>query len=383
VVVAGALAQRPSRGGHAWVFLQYLLGFRRLGFDVLFLDRLEPDTCVDAEGRPVGVDASAGLAYLRSVMAGAGLDDAWSLLFDGGRQTRGRSRDDVLAHVRRSTLLLDVMGYLGDPELLDAAPRTAFLDIDPGFGQMWQAQGLAEMFGSHDAYVTVGANVGRPGCAVPSLGLSWVPVRPPVVLSQWPERPLPPGRPRVTSVGSWRGPFGPVEHEGRTYGLRVHELRALFDLPRRVDADVELALDISAAEEPDLERFDTGGWELVDPLTVAGTPEEYAAYVRGSSMELLVAKGMYVHTRSGWFSDRSACYLASGRPVVAHDTGLGDDLPLGAGLLAWSTPDDAEDAVRRVLADLPGHARAARAVAEEVFDSDRVLPALLDRLGGV
>jgi hypothetical protein len=171
-----------------------------------------------------------------------------------------------------------------------------------------------------------------------------------------------------------------VEFEGETYGLRVHEFRRFLDLPKDTGADFEIALDIHDADVADLRAIEDGGWRVRDPREVAGTPSDYRRYVQQSSGELLVAKNMYVRARSGWFSDRSICYLASGRPVIAQDTGLAGLFPLDTGLLAFSSYDEAKDAVARVQGDYPTHARAARELAEDVFASDTVLRSLLDRV---
>src|SRR6266487_1729916 len=185
-VIAGALAQKAGSGGLTWVFLQYILGFRRLGWDVLFLDRLEPEMCTDRAGNPARLEDSINLRYLIDVMKGFGLADHWGLISEGHRFV-GKSRDEVVERVRGSSFLLNVMGYLNHEEILAAAPRRVFLDIDPGFPQMWRDLGLADMFDGHDDFVTVGANLGKPGCEVPTCGLQWIGTPQPVVLGHWQE----------------------------------------------------------------------------------------------------------------------------------------------------------------------------------------------------
>jgi hypothetical protein len=377
VVVAGAVAQRPGYGGHTWVFLQYLLGFRRLGLDVLFVDQLTADMCVDGDGRPCPPGTSANLRYVQRVMSAFGFDDDYAVLLDDGASF-GCSRGEVEQRLRDADLLLNVMGYLDDIELLALARRRVYLDIDPGFGHMWAALGLADPFAGHDAYVTVGENVGAPDCAIPTGGLNWSVTAQPIVLEHWSVADGP-GR-AVTSVGSWRGPYGPVEHAGHVYGLRVHEFRKFFALPRLTGAPLEMALDIDAAEGPDLRGLEEGGWSLVDPAVVAGDPWSYREYVNASKGELCVAKGMYVDTNSGWFSDRSICYLAGGRPVLAQETGFSRYHPTGEGLLAFRNLDEAVAGLETFRSDPERHRRAARAIAEEHFDSDRVLPRLLDEV---
>ncbi len=368
VVIAGSLAQKPGNAGHTWQFLQYLLGFRELGWDVLFLDRLDGD---------MATDPTRGAAYLADVMAAHGLDGCWSLAVGG--DTLGLARVDALDRVRGCDLLVNVMGFCEDEEILAAAPLRVFLDTDPGFGQMWADLGLADIFAGHDVHVTIAERIGEPDCTIPEVGRSWVTMRQPVVLSQWPATALPDHR-RFTSVGSWRGAYGPIEHGGVTYGLRVHEFRRFAEVPRLTGGDFELALKIDPVEQADVDRLRAGGWSLVDPNAVVGAPDDYQRYIRGSFAELMIAKGIYVQTRGGWFSERSTCYLASGRPVIHQDTGLGDLLPLGEGLLAFSDVDEAVAAVEAVVAEPERHARAAREVAEACFDSAKVLDRLLAAL---
>src|SRR5689334_1230831 len=158
IVIGGSVAQKPGSGGHTWVFLQYLLGFRRLGCDVLLLDRLQPEMCRDDEGRPCAFARSVNARYLADVMRRFGLAERFHLSCDD--QSIGLPRPRVIETVRQSALLLNVMGFVDDPEILAAAPRRAFLDIDPGFGQMWRELGLHDMFRGHDRYVTIGLNIG-------------------------------------------------------------------------------------------------------------------------------------------------------------------------------------------------------------------------------
>ena len=378
ITIAGSIAQKPHQAGHSWQFLQYLLGFRRLGFDVLFVDRLEDALCRDTAGRRCPPAASANLRYVDELMREFELDGAWSVVLDHGRHA-GLSRDRALEHVRDSDLLINVMGFLADDELLGAARRRVFLDTDPGFGQMWCDLGLADIFAGHDAHVTIGERIGRDDCTIPTCGLDWVTTPQPVLLEGWPVAP-PPASETFTTIGRWRGAYGPIDHGGRRYGLRVHEFRRFAELPHACGGTFELALDIDPAETGDLKLLEDGGWSLVDPARAAATPRSYRTYIAGSAAEFMVAKGIYVDSRSGWFSERSICYLASGRPVLAQDTGLGELYPLGEGLLTFSTLDEAVAGVEAIRADPVRHAAAARAIAEEHFDSDRVLGRLLERL---
>jgi hypothetical protein len=371
VAIAGGLAQRPRRGGHAWVFLTWLLGLRRLGCEVVFVDRLEEDWI----GEPV--EGSPQARWLAETMARFGLAGDWALLHDGGRRTLGLAREELVERLDAAALLVNAMGFLDDPDLRARPARRAFLDLDPGWPQMWAELGLHDGLAGHDAYLTVGGNVGRAGCGVPACGIDWIATPPPVLLDEWADGAVVGAG--FTSVATWRGPNAPVEYGGERYGVRAHAFRELVGLPLGSEAEFRLALDIEPGDEADRELLECNDWRLEDPLAVAGDPDAYRAFVHGSAAELMVAKDMYVRTRSGWLSDRSVAYLASGRPVLAQDTGFAP-APDGGGLLPFATLAQAREGVAEILRDPAGHAQAARALAEERFGSDRVLGDLLERL---
>jgi hypothetical protein len=310
-------------------------------------------------------------------MARAGFDGAWTVLLpDGG--AAGMTRRDLLQHAE-DAWLLNIMGYLDDPELLAAVRRRVFLDLDPGFTQSWQASGSADLLRGHDAFATVGLNIGAPDCRVPNVGVEWIPTLPPVDLDLWQCEPSAAGP--FTTVGSWRGPFDPIDVDGVRYGLRAHEARAHADLPARTGVALEAALDIDPWDEGDRARLELGGWELHDPREVSGDLCAYRDYVHGSSAEFAVAKQAYVGLRTGWFSDRSACYLASGRAVIVSDTGLPEWVCRGEGLFTYRDPDEAIAAIRTVRADPVRHGHAARRFAHEHLDGRVVARSLLERTG--
>ncbi|MGQ0762598.1 MAG: glycosyltransferase [Acidobacteriota bacterium] len=380
IVISGALAQVPWQGGLAWLHLQFLLGFRRLGWEVLFIDRLEPEMCIDDSGAPAPVAESVNLRYFRQVMIEYGFDDSFSLIYNRGEQTIGMPRERVLEKAAASDALFNVMGYLKDEEILDKCSRKVFIDIDPGFGQMWRGLGLHDAFKGHDAFVTLGQNIGKRECSIPTCGLEWIASPQPVVLAHWPRQPAP-STGRFTSIGAWRGPNGPITYNGRTYGLRVHEFRKFVGLPSAcVDTEFEMALDIHPAETSDINLLRENGWSLVDPRIVAAGPAAYRDYICGSKAEFMVPKQIYVDTNSGLLSDRSAYYLATGRPVLARDTGIRDLYPTKKGLLTFDTFEEAAAGVEAINRDYLQHAHAARAIAEEYLDSDKVLAQLLTRL---
>lgn len=378
VVIAGSLAQQPRQAGLAWFYAQLLLGFQRLGCDVLFLDRLDPDMCVSEQGSPSRFEDSANRRHFLRVMREFGLQDTFHLSYDYGKQVLGLDRAATTEKIRSSSLLINVMGFFNDEALLSGARRKAFLDIDPGFPQMWRELGLHDAFCGYDDYVTLGRNIGLPECTIPTCGLRWVTMAQPVVLDRWP---LAAGGEKFTSIGAWRGQNAAVEFGGRTYGLRVHEFRRFFALPRNCRAPLEMALEIHADEKKDLEQLSSHGWQLVDPRDAVPTPGRYRRYLARSRAEFMIPKQMYVESRSGLLSDRSVYYLASGKPVLALDTGLKDLYPTGRGLVTFSTLDEAAAGVEDILGNYAEHSGAARQIAEDHFDSDKVLRKLLDDLG--
>jgi hypothetical protein len=367
LVIAASLLQSIERGGHCWFLGQWLLGLRRLGWSVFFLDYEDETTSATERER----------LRLADVLRTFDVEDSYAVLTPDG-STAGSSRAEVLDVVRRSRGLLNVMGYVRDPAVLEAAPVRIFLDIDPGYGQMWRELGLADVLAGHEIFVTVAGNMGDPSCAVPDAGAAWTTTRPPVVLAEWPATPV---GDAFTTIATWRGPWGPVEYKGRTYGSRVHEFRKFATLPTRAGATCELALDIHSDEVADISLLRRGGWTLVDPRVVAAHPNAYRRYIQRSRAEICVAKNMYVDTRSGWISDRSVCYLASGKPVLAQDTGFSKSVPTGLGLLAFRTLDEAVAGMEDIEAHYDLHSTAARNLAAEYFDSDVVLPALLEQVG--
>jgi hypothetical protein len=378
ILLAGMVAGDPWQGGATWAVLQYLLGLRRLGHDVALVESVEPGS-LSPPGSTLA--ESEGAAYFRGLPM-LGDDPQAALLLAGTEQTVGMTYAALLEFARDADLLLDISGMLSREQgLLEPIPIRAFLDLDPGFNQVWHETGEDVGLAGHNRFVTVGQAIGTTTCPVPTCGVSWIPTLPPVVLEQWPAAGAP-QRDAFTTIGHWRS-YGPIEHGGIHYGQRAHSLRELISLPGRTGARFELALGIHADETGDLGALDAEGWELVDPVKVAGTPDRYRDFIASSKAELGVAKSGYVASRCGWFSDRSASYLASGRPVIGQETGFSDFLPVGEGLLAFSTVDEAAGAVEEVERDWERHARAARSLAEEHLDSDKVLARLIERLGSV
>jgi hypothetical protein len=382
VVVSGAIANKYLNGGEAWIRLSWLLGLRRLGCDVHFVEQIAPENCVDAEGKVVDFEASVNLSYLRAVMDEHGLSGSATLILENGEKTSGLALEELLAIARGSELLVNMSGHLTLEPLLSAFERKVYVDTDPGFTQLWHHQraGGFQLTG-HDDYFTCGENIGRDGCSIPTDGIRWRPLPHLVVLEEWPvvaaSEPA-----RFTTIGSLRGAFGPIEHQGETLGLKVHELRRFIEVPERMkQMKFEIALDAHPADTKEVDALRKHGWRVVDPKATVPGPSRFRSYVQESGAEFSVAQGVYVATESGWFSDRSVRYLASGKPVVVQDTGFSRNYPVGEGLLAFRSVEEAVAGAEQVARSYESHCRAARDIAEQFFDSDKVLARFLEDVG--
>jgi hypothetical protein len=382
-IVGGAVANKPLNGGESWVRLSWILGLRRLGFDAYFIERLDPSRCADAAGRPAAFAGSANEAQFERVVREFELEGRAFLLGMEGEPLYGTPSTTLEQIADDAEVLFDLSGHLGESALAARVRRRVYVDLDPGFTQAWDADPAVRFsLAGYDRYVTVALNLGAPGCPIPTGGLQWIPTLPPVVLEQWPSTPLTSARPRLTTIATWRTAHGAIEIDGRTLALKHHEFRRVIGLPREVPgAEFELALDIHPADDGDLEALLANGWSVTSPRVVAATPNSFREYVRASDAEFSVAQPAYVETSSGWFSDRTAAYLASGRPALVQDTGIGAALPLGEGLLTFSTPAEAAELARRLIAEPMAHAEAARRLAATHLDSDLVLGRLLHALG--
>jgi hypothetical protein len=377
ILYSGAVAQTIRHPGLSWFHLQFLVGLRRLGYEVILADHLDSADCTDAAGRPATLSASIQRQGLLDLLRRFDLEHRCSISIDRGATVLGMPRPQLLDRARAAECLINVMGVCQDSAILDAVTRRVFLDIDPGFPQMWRALGQRDILAGHNRFATLARRIGEPDCTIPTCGLDWITLPQPVVLDHWPVAPPRPAGP-FTSIGAWRGSHGPVEYAGRVYGLRCDEFQTVLDLPGLCPGETfEQALDIDPADARDIEALVNRGWRLVAPATVAADPEAYRRYVTSAKAELLIPKQMYVATRGGLLSDRSIYFLASGRPVLARDTGLAGLVPLGEGLLTFTTLREAAAGVAAIAADYPRHCRAAREIAETEFDSDRVLERFL------
>jgi hypothetical protein len=376
IVVSGMIAAQPRQGGATWAVLQYVLGLRRLGHEVYLVEPI-PAPAV----RPVGstLAASVNARYFAGVMDAFALRERSALLLAGTTETVGLSYGRLQRIAQRADLLINISGMLTDQRLAAPIPIRVYLDIDPAFNQLWSfVQGIDMRFKGHSHFVTIGQAIGEADCPVPICGLPWLKTLPPIVLQHWPVA----GRIRrnaLTTIGNWRG-YGSIEHQGVMYGQKAHSLRRFYSLPGMAREKFVLAMAIHPGEVRDLAALHSQGWQLIAPERVANTPTNYQRFIQGSKAEFGIAKSGYVASRCGWFSDRSVCYLASGRPVLAQETGFSRYLPTGQGLFAFSTSEDVLNALQELKADYTKHSAQARAIAEEYFDSQKVLRDFLDKV---
>jgi hypothetical protein len=374
VVATSNWTSWPDFAGSTWVPMQYLIGLLRLGVDAIWLDDLRR---VDPRRDAHSVEYLAG--RMEATARDFGFAGRYGVVYDGGKRHFGLSAQEVADHASASDLVLRISGKrLPEGSPLLRARRRAYVDVDPGFTQIW-AQQVDMGLDQHDCFFTVGLGVGRPGFTAPTSGRKWHAILPPVVLGQWPanidERCV-----RFSTIGDWWGSQY-VRFDGEYYGPKREEFLRFLDVPVAAGQSIEAALCIGQGDHKDQALLQRHRWILRDPYLWAGDPHAYREFIRYSRAEFSVAKNGYVKSRSGWVSDRSACYLASGKPVVVQSTGIEEHLPTGRGLLTFRTPEEAVEAIRAVNADYLAHAQAARDLAERYFDSDRVLGGILERAG--
>lgn len=369
------IAQFPL-GGMTWDFMNYVLGFARLGHEVYYIeDSGQWPYNPTADGKIKTCEFNVD--YLARIMAQFGLDDRWAYRFPWKDQWFGLSDARRGEVVETADLVVNVSGTIERPEAYRAARRLAYIDTDPVFTQLKLARGedyLRKVVDAHDVFFSFGE---CPGPEVPDTGDTWLPTRQPIVVEEW--EPAAPHRNVFTTVMTWLA-YNPVEYEGKSYGQKDIEFRKFMDLPERVAPTVlEVAANAGKKRKMPRDLMQHRGWSLVDPQEVCADFDDYRSYIQGSRAEWSVAKHGYVQGRSGWFSCRSACYLAAGRPVVVQETGFSKVFPVGWGIVPFTDLESAVAGIRSVEENYPRHAEAARSLAEEWFDSAKVLSSLVDR----
>ncbi len=404
IIVTGLIAQHPTLAGVAWDYLQYVVGLARLGHDVYYLeDSGEWPYNLDggASGHDwIAADCTANVNYLAKVMARFGLADKWAYRFPTKAKWYGLSDKQRKAVIETADLLINVSGTLERPEDYRRIPRLAYIDTDPVFTQikLQLPRGQEEFqkrFAAHDVHFSFGE------CFVQHMlasGHRWRATRQPIVLAEW--RPSTAHREVFTTVMNWTS-YKPLRFGGQTYGQKDVEFKRFLELPARVapavleialsktqhvgwqtsDGDWSLSVREWVRAHPNCTAHDLlthAGWHVVEPSEVCGDLDSYRHYIESSKAEWSVAKNGYVLGQPGWFSCRSACYLAAGRPVIVQDTGFSAILPVGEGILPFKTLEEAMAAIHELEGNYARHAQAARAIAAEYFDADKVVKRLID-----
>jgi hypothetical protein len=405
---------RHPLAGNLLAFFHYILGLHRLGHEVIYLEESGWSySCYDPVTQALAEYPHTGLQLVRSLMTNYNLKVPVCYVDRDSGKVDGADWDDLRRMLKTADLLLNIGGVCWLSEFL-VCHRRALIDMDPFFTQVGKfgAEGLDE----YHVYFSYGSNIGRPGCKIPNDGIEWLPIVPPVVPEIWqgskplgvklnpdeqrlttkdenlssqlptPNSPLPILKTQevdthnraFTTIANWSA-YGSLTYHGEHYGQKDEEFLRLLDLPGYTSQRLELA--VSGASPEVVERLRTAGWSVCNGGDVSADLSTYQAYILGSRGEFSAAKHGYVKTHSGWFSDRSVCYLAAGLPIIVQDTGFSDWLPTGQGVLVFSSLEEAAECIEQVNADYPAHCRAAREITTQTFSYKVVLPRLLKAIG--
>ena len=369
IVCSGSLIRYPL-GGFSWHQLQYLLGFALLGHKVTYVEHFGwAKSCFDPSSNQQTSNPQYGLRFFADVLPSVGFDGNWCFIAEDG-STHGMERAELADACADCDVYFN-LGNMNWTSEFELCRRRILIDTDPVFTQI--GTGMGGPFSRYQKLFTYGENIHKRS-SMPTGNQLWLVTRQPVVLSQWNMDRGEPSAP-FTTIMNWTA-YPEREFEGRVFGQKSREFPAYYDLPRQTGAPMEIAI---AAPPAVSDRLMQGGWTVSDPREATRTPQMFQLFISRSRAQFGVAKQAYVSTRCGWFSGRAACYLASGRPVVMQDTGFGDVLPSGKGLLAFANLDEARTAIKSVCDDYKDHCKMARKLAEEHFDSNEVLGSVLER----
>ncbi len=373
IIFASAIGRFPI-GGNAWSDLQYLLGLRTLGHNVFYLEECGSESWVyNWQTEEFTTELDYPTNYVRNCLEPLGFVNQW--IYRAGDRSMGMAVDEFNNVCSQA----DLMIVRGSPICLwrdeyKLPQRHIYIDADPGFTQINIAGGHSELVQTIercDRLFTIGQRIGAQDCLIPTNGRHWLKTLPPVALPYW----------AVTedndtigfsSIMQWHS-YREVVYEGVTYGNKDKEFLKFIDIPQLTKQGFQIAL--SGGFPDELSQY---GWEVIPGWIASFTPESYQKFVQASRAEFGVAKQGYVATKGGWFSDRSVCYLASGKPILVQDTGLSDWLPIGEGILTFRDQKEVVNGVEAINTDYERHRQAARRLAEEYFDSDKVLSSLLE-----
>jgi hypothetical protein len=379
VVLLHFVAQMPM-AGIAWQALQYLVGLKNLGYDVWYVENHGANP-YDPRANSVTMDCSYNVAFLKESIERFGFQDRWAYWDAINDVYHGLSRERVFALLKGADALINLCGATRLRDEHMACPVRIMVDTDPVYEQIKYAKadpGARAYLDAHTHFFTYGENVGGPGWIVPLCGIPWRPTRPPVVTGLWPAAPGAPAA--FTTIATWENKGKNIEFEGEQYVWSKHvNFLRMLDVPKAAGVPFTMAM---LPPTPEIEsQVTAAGWRLTDPRPISASIDAYGDFIRGSRGEFTVAKDIYVRPKSGWFSDRSVCYLASGRPVVTMATEFSRFYPVGEGLFEYADKIGALEGIKAVNADYARHAKAARRLAEEFFGAERVVGKMMKDAG--
>jgi hypothetical protein len=376
IVIGAVISRYPYVPGSVWNRIQRLLGFQRLGHEVFFIEEISPLRCVDASGQPCAFDRSINRKLFQATMNRFEMMDKACQIYNRGEDFFGISRHELIATCREADLLINMSGHVWTELVLENVKRRVFVDEDPVYTQLWHSEyGADQNLSRHHIFFSVGLNIGTPFCPIPACGVKWHHFLPPTVLDIWPSH-FNASCKRFSTIAAW-SEFGDLCYQSKWYRSKVHEFERFAPLPKLASQEMEVCLRRSCKEESNIQFLRDNGW-IVTESGQAADLTSYQKLIAGSRAEIGIAKNAYVESRSGWFSDRSAHYLASGKPVLAQSTAIEHALPTGRGLLTFENLEEAVAGVETINSNYEIHCRAARAFAEEFLDYRKVLPQMLE-----
>lgn len=377
IIITGYMIRHPV-AGNMLAYFHYLLGFHRLGHEVYYLEESGwPDACYNPKLGHYSDDPSYGIHAVHALLKEHNINIPVSYVNRDTSEVSGDDHSDLDHLLSSADLLLNIGGVCSLPQFALAKKR-ALIDMDPLFTQLGLFAG--EDINDYDVHFSYGSNIGKTSSSIPTCGIEWLPVVPPVVPDIWENLTGNVATDRsdspFTTICNWSA-YGGVEHNGEHYGQKDVEFLKLLDLPKHVSPQLQLA--ISGADDSTKKKFSAAGWSICNAADVSHDLATYQQYIARSKGEFSAAKQAYVKTRSGWFSDRSVCYLAAGRPVIVQDTGISNWLTTGKGILTFSSMEQAIDCIEQVEGDYVGHCQTAKQIADEVFNYTVVLPQILEQ----
>lgn len=380
LIVFGILFFYPL-AGVTYQFLHYLIALRRLGYDPYYVED-SARWIYDPRLNEMSPDVRANLDLVVPALQAHGFGERWC--FRGNYQDGGcfgLSETELGRLYHEADAFLNVTGAQEIRDEHRAIRRRIYVESDPFVAQVKVAQGdpgMIELLAAHDRHFSFGENLGSPDCLVPTGKFHWQPTRQPVVLDLWDASPT--GGDTYNTITTWHNQGKDIEWQGETwYWTKDREFEKFLDLPRARPAQrFELAATVNDQVKT---RLRDHGWQQRDSLEISREAKRYRTYIQQARGEFTVARDQYVRPRTGWFSDRTVCYLAAGRPVITQETGFSKFVPSGKGLFGFTTLDDVLRAIEAIESDYAGHCQAAREVAAEHFSAEKVVGSLMERAG--